>query len=147
MAKLKLHGPQGSVLVRIGRTAADAPVSGIWTPDNLNADEIAFPIGPDDVILDGSDFEDVRLVAAFEGSVIGAETVTVKPLRALPSPGGPLGRLWIVLADVVLAPQLGSDVIVINAGLMAFRIGALTLGTATNVNLAVTGGLRVRPRS
>ncbi len=122
----------------------DAPASGDWTPDNLNADESA--LSADDVILEAAEWEDVRVVAFFETAVNGTETVDVTPLRALPNAPSPSGRLWVPLAPVTLAPQLGSSLVRVDAGLIAFRITALTLGTATKVGIIVTGGAYRRGR-
>ncbi len=132
------------MIVRATRAAADSPVSGDWTPDNLNADESA--LDADDVILLSADWEDVRLVAIFVGSTDASETVDVLPLRAIPDAVGSLGRRWIPLDSVTLAPDLGNELVLVDGGLIAFRITAITLGTATSVNLVVTGGAERRGR-
>lgn len=144
MAKVILFGETGRAVVRLERTAIDAPASGAWTPDNLNAAEISGGVVADDVILRASDWEDVRVVAEFTGSFTGSETVTVQPLRSVYATAVP-GRVWVPIGDPVdLAPHLGSSLVLADGGDLAFRITALTLDGGTNVTLLVTGGQMTR---
>lgn len=144
MGKLILFGHEGRTDVRVERGAADAPAAGAWTPDNLNANEISASVEADDVILAAAEWEDVRLVAYFNGSPGGAETVTVQPLRAVRVPVAP-GREWISAGDPIdLAPHGASSLVLTDGADYAFRITAVTLDSADDVTLFVTGGQRTR---
>lgn len=140
MAKKVLYASSGVARARSARAAVDAPASGVWSPDNLNANEIAAPLTADDVTLRGHDWQDVRLVARFAGAPNGAESVEVEPLIAVPDPANPTQRVWAVLPKETLAPNLDTGVVAIRGHDAAFRITALTLGTATSVSIDVTGG-------
>jgi hypothetical protein len=129
----KLFGPDGSARIRDNRVAIDAIG---WTPDNVVNDAGA----PDSVLLDAHEWETVRLVARFNGSVNGTETVDVTPLIAVPDPEAPTSRLWSAMPTVTLAPQLDNDEVVVQGHKAGFRIDVLTLGTATSVDIIVTGG-------
>lgn len=141
MPKKVLYGSDGVARVRAERAAADAPAAGVWTPDNLNADEIAAPLVADDVTLRGHDWQTVRLVARFGGTPDGSESVEVETLIAVPDPTDPIGaRSWVTLPKVTLAPALATMEVLIRGHNAAFRITDLTLGTATSVSIDVTGG-------
>lgn len=140
-----LHGAQGRAAVREGRAVIDAAD---WTPDNLSAGETGGGVVADDVILEGRGWEEVRVVAFFNGAKSGAETTTVQPLRSIRVPGAAPGREWVPEgAALVLAPHGTISAVIPADADLAFRATALTLGTATSLTLFVTGGKRVRPRS
>ena len=124
-----LYGPTGQVNIREERTAADAAD---WSPANT-VDEDA-----GDVIFASREWEEVRAVAYFNGTVGGSETVTVQPIREMRAPDG--SKFWIDLPEVVLAGQGGTDMVLTDGARVAFRISALTLGTADSVTLILTGG-------
>lgn len=137
-AKAKLHGPNGSAIVRTNRSAADGAT---WTPDNTAGGEDG-----ELATLDGHPWEDVRLAAVFLGAPGGTESVSVTPLMAIPdsSVGSVAGRRWLPLASIVLTPQLDHELVIVDGHDMAFRITAYTAGGSTGVNLMITGGAHRR---
>lgn len=146
MAKVILYGETGRAVVRLERTAIDAPASGAWTPDNLNAAEISGGVVSDDVILRASDWEDVRVVAEFEAGAGASAAVTLQALRALRSTTVP-GRVWIPIGDPFeLTPSLASELVLADGADIAVRVTALTLDGGANVTVSVTGGQRIRER-
>lgn len=145
MAQIRLYGPDGVATVRTVRTVADAPASGLWNPDNLNADEIAGSVVADDVTLDALQWDNVRLVAIFSGSPLGSELVEVEPLIAVPDPSDPINsRTWATLSKFTLSPELDTDIAEVTGHSCAFRMTSLNLNGATDVTLQVTGGIRRR---
>lgn len=140
-------GPLGSggvVRVRTGRTTADAPAVGDWTPDNLNAAEIAANKVPEDFILDATMWRSVRLAINYAGTKNGAETITVVPLVAIKDANGTNGRRWARLPAIVVGAgaDMATDLADVDGHLCAFRITALALGTATSVAVDATSGVR-----
>lgn len=145
MPKIILFGETGRATVR-SRAVIDAPAAGDWTPDNLNADEISGSVAADDVILRADDWEDVRIIAQFIGTPTGSETVSIQAIRSVWKATAP-GRDWIPIGDEFpLAPNLASELVLVDGGDMAFRITALTLDGATSVAFVATGGQRLRDR-
>lgn len=136
--KLQVYGPTGRVDVRTGRTVADSPVSGDWTPDNRNADESAET--PDSLTLRADRWEDIRVMANFTGTPGGAETITIQAIRSVWQAAVP-GRFWIPIGDpIVLSPTLQSDLVLTDGCDVAFRITNLSLNGGTDVELVALGG-------
>lgn len=147
VSKLRLYGEDGIVTVRDAKTIADAPASGTWSPDNLNAAEIAASVVADDVTLDAREWETVNLFADFvdgAGAPHAGGSVDVTLLLATPDGGASTGRRWkermfveALTGSIVMdVPVDGHDV--------AFRADVLDLNGATSVLLKVTGGRRLR---
>lgn len=145
MAKLQIHGPRGRIDARLERVAVDAPAAGDWTPDNLNADEISEPLEADDVTLRADIWEDVRVLALFNGTNGGSESVTLQALRAVWVEGA--ARRWIPLGDpFVLTPDADSELVLADGADLGFRITDLTLDTSDSVTVAVLAGALARNR-
>lgn len=140
----QLHGPDGRALIRQGRTAADAPAVGAWTPDNLNAGELFTPY---QVTLNGRPWETVRVTPVFTdgaGSVVNGTNVSLVPLIAVPEPLAPLGRVWRELTAIATLTDDAVAEVAVEGHLLSFRITAVTLGAATDVRVVATGGRQRR---
>jgi hypothetical protein len=138
--KRRLYSPSAKTDVRAPRNAPDAPVSGLWTPDNRNAGEL----GPDVVILDAREWLSVRLIADFRGPTgapVDGGSVDVLPMVATPDAAAPLGRRWKTLTSVGgLTGLAASAQVPVDGHLVAFRITAYVAAGATDVVLCATGG-------
>lgn len=139
--KKRLYGPDGLADIRLDRSAADA---GTWTPEDEGT--------PDDVVLDGREWETVRLVADFHDAsdnIVSGGTVTVTPLVAIPNyqSGSSPGRRWLELPQISGATVTDFTEIASEGHLLSFRIDAIALGGADHLDIRVTGGKFVRPNS
>jgi len=138
--KRRLYSPDAVVDVRAPRMAADAPVSGLWTPDNRNAGEA----GPDEVILDAREWSHVRVLADFRGPTglpVAGGSVDVVPMIATRDQAATNGRRWKELSTISTLPgDEPSAPVQVDGHLAAFRISAYVAGGATDVVLRVTGG-------
>jgi hypothetical protein len=127
-----LYNTDGRAVCRATRAAADA---GTWLPTDESV--------PANHILDGRPWEKVQVRPEFDIAPGGTGTVTVQLLKAVPRAGG--GREWIEETAVAIAVNKSAD-FVIDGHLVAFRITAVTLGTANNVSIVATGGMWLRPK-
>jgi hypothetical protein len=147
ITKLRLLSHDASTVVRNDRTAVDAPAAGSWTPDNLNADEIAANVTADDVTLDAREWSIVRLMVDFEdvaGDPAAGTSVNVTPLISVPLANQPTGRFWKALAAVTGLTANDAIEVSVHAHDCAFRLTAVTLGAAHHLKLRVTGGVPSR---
>lgn len=143
----QLYSPDAKVNAREGRTAADSPAAGAWTPDNLNADEISADVAYKDVVFDGRRWDSVQVMPVFTdgaGAVVDGTSVDVTPLVEVRDPAASNGRIWVALAATGAITDDVLTAVVVEGHLMAFRITAVTLGAATDVGLAITGGIEKR---
>ncbi len=138
--KRVLYGTNGVVIVRTPRILADAPVAGLWTPDNRNANESG--VDPDALTLRGLNLRTARVVARFEAAAGGSASIEVEPIIAVPDHADPPGvRTWTPLEKVTLSPDLEDGIVIdLDGHDTAFRITGLTLDGGTDVTLVVTGG-------
>ena len=74
--------------------------------------------------------------------------MTVQPLREVRSPATSNGRVWVVEGSTIALTPHGDvgDALPVFSHL-AFRITALTLDSAADGSIFLTGGKRTRPRS
>ncbi len=147
ITKQRLHSHDASRIVRSDRTAADAPTSGSWTPDNLNANEIAANVVADDVTLDAREWSTVRVMVDFEdvaGDPATGTSVNVTPLISVPLANQPTGRFWKELAAITGLTANDAVEVSVHAHDSAFRLTAVTLGAAHHLKLRVTGGVPSR---
>jgi hypothetical protein len=118
----RLYSPDAAATVRSGLTGTDA---GSWTP------------GSDAEILDAREWEHVHVFPEFVG---GAGTsVNLTPLYRIRKSDGSIewreGSATGVIGPVVEGVEVLAD-----GHFMSFRLTALALGTATSVNVRVSGG-------
>ena len=141
--KKRLYSQDASITVRPNRAVADAAD---WTPDNLSAGEISGGIVADTVILDGREWDDVQLVADWEllGVPNAGGSAAIEVLISTPDSISPRGRRWRIIATISSLTSGISALAGIRGHDSAFRITALTMGTADKVQLRVTGGTRAR---
>lgn len=136
---IKLLGPDGAAKVRSARTAADAAT---WTPEVEGA--------PKNFILDARDFDSVRVTPVFldgSGAIVNGNSVSIDPLIMIPDARSTTGgRIWRQLPSTGSVTDGAVAEIAACAHFCAFRITAVSLGTATSVDLVVTGGI-LRPRA
>lgn len=141
--KKRLYSQDAAVVVRPNRAASDAAD---WTPDNLSAGEISAGVIAEAVTLDAREWDDVQLVADWEklGVADVGGALTIEILIATPDAISTVGRRWRILSTVASLTTGITALAAVRGHDAAFRITALTLGTADKVQLKVTGGTRAR---
>lgn len=133
--KCRLYSQDASVVVRTGRSVADAAG---WSPDNLSAPETA-----DGVTLDAREWDSIRL--AIDWTTAGVKSaggsVVAEILISVPDPLGTRGRTWRLIDTVSgLTDATVTDPIETHGHDVAVRLTTITLSGADVVNVRATGG-------
>lgn len=147
VTKRRLYGEDGIAILRSEKTAADAPASGSWTPDNLNALEITGGLVADDVTLDAREWESANLYIDFvdgSGDPHDGGTMDVALLLAVPDSAATSGRRWKLRQTISALGGTMVTNIPLDGHDVAVRIDAVALGGATSGTIKVTGGRRLR---
>jgi hypothetical protein len=112
----------------------------------LSAGEISSGVIAEAVTLDAREWDDVQLVADWEklGVPDAGGALTIEVLIATPDAISTVGRRWRILSTVASLTSGITALAAVRGHDSAFRITALTLGTADKVQLKVTGGNRAR---
>jgi hypothetical protein len=126
-----LYNTNGRAVCRSALIAADA---GTWLPTDEST--------PADHILDGRVWEKVQICPEFNVAPGGTGTITVQLLKAVPTA---TGRQWIAETAVAIPVGESAD-FVVDGHLVAFRVTAVTLGTAASVSVIATGGAWLQSR-